>query len=97
MIHINPRLDETSDRLLAEHIVSNAGDERDRSPGFGCGSRLVRAFAAGGGNELATKNGFTRLGYAIQLEDHVGIRTTDYYNLGFHVDPPSGVVYYQHL
>ena len=63
--------------LLAEHVLAHAADEGDASAGPSRPDRLIGPFAAGGGEELAAENGFARPRDAVQLDDHVGVRTAD--------------------
>ena len=46
-------------------------------PARAAADRLVGAFAAGGGDELAAQDGFARPRNAVELDDHVGVGTAD--------------------
>ena len=47
------------------------------------GDRLIGAFSAGGDDEFASQNGFTRLRNAVELDNHVRIGTANNKNAGF--------------
>src|SRR5262249_31140906 len=92
VINIDPAFDEASDSLVAKHVLTNASDKRHRAACLRSRDRLIGAFAASSRDKLAAENRFARLGNSVELENHVGIRATDDYYLGFHYDPPSGVL-----
>ena len=82
MIHTDAVALEAGDGLVAKHILTDAGDQCDVAARASRANGLVGAFATGSGDELAAEDGFARPRDAVELDDHVGVRTADDYNRG---------------
>jgi hypothetical protein len=78
---------ETSQRLAAETIVSDAGEQRHISARPSGGDRLVRPLTPRRGLELAAQDGFPRQWNSRYLDDHIGVGTTDYDQLRHGANP----------
>ena len=67
--------DKAGHSLVAEHILDQPGNKGDGPAGARRTDCLVRPFTPSGFGKFSAENRFSRFGDALDLNDHVGVRT----------------------